>query len=341
VLTLRGQIKPQLVLEFRALCVTGLGCLFDLPAPVDLPASVNWDYPCHPSPVDVANIVGNTLTMGLPTTINSGLGEPNGCCGQASGEIGSTDDADVRASLIYGSDGSAIGLRIQRANGQHNEIEDFSFVDPNAGTIVDGQHIGGYIGGGKVTTLILYGTNGKNTITIDPDITYYGGGGSDVIYGSDDGADIIDGGAGDDTVFARGGNDTVNGGPGNDILYGGPGDDTLSGNDGSDLILGEAGHATLYGNSAGTPGAANEVDYLYGDFGSNGNEAGSGNDYLYGESKYSRWELRGLPGSVHGCSRPAGSGRQRFGRRDQPLAGIITPARHRLHRAKPAHRCLD
>ncbi len=110
----------------------------------------------------------------------------------------------------------------------------------------------------------------------------FGNEGDDVIDGSDDGADVIEGGAGDDMIFGRSGNDVISAGAGNDRLQGGPGDDTLSGGDGADELLGEAGNDILYGNSATNPGAADEVDYLYGDFGTNGNEAGSGNDRLFG-----------------------------------------------------------
>ena len=111
-----------------------------------------------------------------------------------------------------------------------------------------------------------------------------GGEDADVLYGSDDGGDTLHGDQGDDILLGRGGNDTLEGGPGNDRLEGGPGDDTLAGGDGSDVLLGQANHDTLYGNSPTNLGAADEVDYLYGDFGTNGNEAGSGNDRLFGQA---------------------------------------------------------
>ncbi|MEW6157227.1 MAG: right-handed parallel beta-helix repeat-containing protein, partial [Verrucomicrobiota bacterium] len=112
----------------------------------------------------------------------------------------------------------------------------------------------------------------------------FGGGDSDHLHGSDDGADFLDGGAGDDTLFGRGGNDTLNGSMGNDRLHGGNGDDTLNGGEGNDLLLGEGHHDHLYGNALATEGATDEVDYLYGDFGTNGNEADAGADQLFGQS---------------------------------------------------------
>lgn len=61
-------------------------------------------------------------------------------------------------------------------------------------------------------------------------------------------ADIINGLAGDDTIFALGGNDTVNGGAGNDIIDTGDGDDTIviAGTQAQfDIMFGGAGIDTL------------------------------------------------------------------------------------------------
>ena len=113
--------------------------------------------------------------------------------------------------------------------------------------------------------------------------TLAGGAGDDVIRGSDDGGDVITGGPGRDRIFGNGGNDTISGGPGDDIVDGGPGDDIISGDAGSDLLLGGAGNDVIYGHSVGAAGDDLAVDYLYGDFGTNGNEPGSGRDQLFGQ----------------------------------------------------------
>lgn len=62
-----------------------------------------------------------------------------------------------------------------------------------------------------------------------------GGDGADVIYGGT-GNDDIDAGAGNDVVDAFDGNDQVEGGAGTDTMYGGNGDDALVGGAGSDTL---------------------------------------------------------------------------------------------------------
>ncbi|MBI5616868.1 MAG: right-handed parallel beta-helix repeat-containing protein, partial [Gammaproteobacteria bacterium] len=122
---------------------------------------------------------------------------------------------------------------------------------------------------------VVYGGYGNNVID--------GGAGDDLLYGSDDGSDQIAGGLGDDRLWAYAGNDVLNGDAGNDLIDGGAGDDLIAGGAGADVLLGGAGNDILYGHSVSDAGDDNAVDYLYGDFGTNGNEAGSGGDQLDGQ----------------------------------------------------------
>lgn len=73
-----------------------------------------------------------------------------------------------------------------------------------------------------------------------------GGDGDDAIYGGT-GNDAIDAGAGNDVVDAFDGNDEVEGGAGTDTMYGGNGSDMLVGGDGKDTLIGEAGNDGLIG----------------------------------------------------------------------------------------------
>ncbi len=93
-----------------------------------------------------------------------------------------------------------------------------------------------------VTTDVVNGTPGNDTIT-----TYSL-------------SEPINGLAGNDTINARGGNDAVDGGPGSDLLFGGIGNDTVAGGDGADTVKGEDGNDLINGglgndSLTGGPGA--------------------------------------------------------------------------------------
>lgn len=171
----------------------------------------------------------------------------------------------------------------------------------------------------------------------DGDQTINGGRGDDVIYGdnlgshdsngdwvedhSQDGADKIYAGAGDDYVVAGDGNDFIDAGTGADRVYGGDGNDTIiagaSETDGTwtqdSYVYGEGGDDTIYSRAVLNKGTLNEIEsqkYLGGDvangvnhlYGGDGNdtiyangysdtvEAGSGNDKVYLYTKHSNWQ---------------------------------------------------
>jgi len=77
------------------------------------------------------------------------------------------------------------------------------------------------------------------------DVTIDGGAGNDVLWASSgndqllggDGNDQLDGGAGNDILGGGSGNDALDGGNGNDVLDGGTGNDDLSGGLGNDIYL--------------------------------------------------------------------------------------------------------
>jgi Ca2+-binding RTX toxin-like protein len=109
-----------------------------------------------------------------------------------------------------------------------------------------------------------------------------GGAGDDVLKGSDESRDGILGGDGRDYIFGYGANDVLFGGAGDDIIDGGAGDDLIQGGAGSDVLIGGPDHDVIAGDDT-VAGDDNAVDYLYGDFGTNLNEAGSGRDRLDGQ----------------------------------------------------------
>ncbi|RVT39914.1 Ig-like domain-containing protein, partial [Sphingobium algorifonticola] len=84
--------------------------------------------------------------------------------------------------------------------------------------------------------------------------------------------DIINGGAGNETIDANRGNDQVFGGSGSDLVYGDLGNDVIDGGEGSDDLRGDAGDDSLTGGEGD--------DNLYGGQGNDTSYGGAGDDYF-------------------------------------------------------------
>jgi uncharacterized protein YkwD len=84
----------------------------------------------------------------------------------------------------------------------------------------------------SVTTIVLDGGAGNDTLTIGPGITQpcylYGGAGNDVLTSHS---------PANDWLFGGNGNDTLNGGPGDDVLFGGAGTDTFTDSQGANTVV--------------------------------------------------------------------------------------------------------
>ncbi|MFE3835668.1 Hint domain-containing protein [Pseudogemmobacter sonorensis] len=101
----------------------------------------------------------------------------------------------------------------------------------------------------------------------------HGGAGNDTIYGQQ-GDDTLHGDEGDDQIYGGQGNDQIHGGTGDDLAYGGKGDDLLYGGQGNDTIHGDDGDDTLHGDEGD--------DLLYGGDGNDEIHAGTGSDTVHG-----------------------------------------------------------
>ncbi|HEX2591856.1 MAG TPA: hypothetical protein VHL34_10195, partial [Rhizomicrobium sp.] len=134
------------------------------------------------------------------------------------------------------------------------------------------------------------------------DCTVFGGGGDDVLTGSDnhekfygdsgpgaDGNDTLNGLGGDDNIDGGGGNNTIDGGDGNDFIEGdafsatpGVGNNTIEGGNGDDFIAGGLGSDTLTGGD-GNDGIYGYSAFYFGDNGADGKDnidGGKGNDFV-------------------------------------------------------------
>lgn len=146
---------------------------------------------------------------------------------------------------------------------------------------------------------IIYLTDPLAPFVYHHDSTLFGGDGTDIIHGSDDGnfIDTVEAGNGGTVaipqrVYGYRGNDQIFGGNGVDHLHGDNGHDTIEGGDGDDFIYGHNGRDTIYGGFGddviyGDTG----IDDLYGDEGDDWIEGGDqdddidggeGNDDIYG-----------------------------------------------------------
>ncbi len=154
-------------------------------------------------------------------------------------------------------------------------------------------------------TFNLGGGNDKLDISTVPStlaIVVNGGDGDDTIYANNSGDtintgtgnDVIDGGIGNDTVFGGSGADTITGGDGvdslsgdggNDTLIGGNDNDALLGGDGDDSVTGDAGADNINGgNGNDTLDGGSENDIIKGSSGDDAILGGTGDDQLYGEN---------------------------------------------------------
>ncbi len=214
------------------------------------------------------------------------------------GDAGSDELNQGLADTIYGDDGTGTmndgGNDLYGGGGADNinGSADTDVIEGGSGSdTINGNGGDDFIWGDAITgTATTYGAD-----SID------GGSGNDSIYGDDgDAGDenvgvadtALNGGAGDDWVWAGGGDDTVDGGANDDTINGNDGADTLRGGDGIDTITGNAGDDFIYGDNGNDASLAGNggndtiyggagVDAIYGD---ETNGTGSGTDVLYGEA---------------------------------------------------------
>ncbi|MBX8617208.1 calcium-binding protein [Pseudomonas cichorii] len=170
----------------------------------------------------------------------------------------SADDVSIRRE----SDDLLIQIR---QTGETLRVSSHFYSDQSYGYAIDQLQFadGPVWDQAKITSALLIGTEGNDTITgyaTDDELT--GLEGDDVLSGRA-GDDLISGGEGRDTLYGEEGNDTLLGGLGNDTLSGGAGNDTLDGGAGNDSLEGGKGSDTyVYRKGSGQDTISN---YAYND----------------------------------------------------------------------------
>lgn len=101
---------------------------------------------------------------------------------------------------------------------------------------------------------------------------------------------VVNGEAGDDTVYATDHADTLDGGADNDWLYAAAGNDTAYGKSGNDHLYGDSANDVLWGDGIGdeyggtdTLDGGTEDDHCYGGAGDDDVRGGTGNDWMWGD----------------------------------------------------------
>lgn len=146
---------------------------------------------------------------------------------------------------------------------QLNGIENVEINQSNAGVVGDGN----------ANTISAIGAFAN---------TLEGGDGDDLIYAGA-GDDVITGDRGDDTLYGGDGNDSLDGGDGADVLYGETDDDSLFGGSGNDTLSGGSGNDTIdggVGNDILTGGTGNDTFIISSGGGSDTVTDFAGNDLL-------------------------------------------------------------
>lgn len=177
--------------------------------------------------------------------------------------------------------------------------------------VIDNVHCvedAGYVVCDGADTIRLEGGGGQDFLNVGDEpallsvpIATTGGGGNDRLQDFSPAGRTLDGGPGDDVLWASRGDDTLDGGSGNDEVDGDAGNDTVRGGDGDDLVYGD--HFAAQGADLidGGPGT-DRVDDWSGNADATVTLDGAANDGRPGESDnvVAVETIEGPPGSYTG-----------------------------------------
>ena len=227
----------------------------------------------------ISELVENTDTTQRIKVGDIAINDPDG---GASAAVLSGRDAD-----LFELDGSELFIKMGARLDYEQRTELHVTVN------VDDPLLSGWPDDSVSHTIVLSNLNGDYTATVGDDVYIDRSGeeavidglaGNDTIYGQSE-TDVIDGGAGADLLHGDTGNDELIGGEGNDRLYGDDGADTARGDAGDDILYGGDDNDTLWGDFAGGILSGLEGnDHIAGGYGDDVIHGEGGNDDLRGDS---------------------------------------------------------
>lgn len=165
----------------------------------------------------------------------------------------------VIGGYVYRGETGGLQGRYLYADNISNQLWSFRLID---GAAVDLTNHTAQIVGGDIDRITSFAEDGRGNlyaVLLDGTISRFSFG-----QNAGDGADTIDGGAGNDRLYGGAGDDTLAGGVGRDSLWGGAQDDALRGQQGNDQLVGGPGD-----------------DFVSGDFGDDILWGRSGNDTFH------------------------------------------------------------
>ncbi len=186
-------------------------------------------------------------------------------------------EMDSSDNVVVSSQNGIVQVEEEAANGTFTPISSLGTL---SAALVQSITI---VGGDDGNTIDLNGVTAAEFTALTA-IAVDAGNGHDMIIGSPDFGDSLNGGHGNDTILGQGGNDTLVGSDGNDSIVAADGDDSVRGGDGQDSITGGAGNDSIEGgDGSDTVAGGDGNDFVFAGNGQDSVTGDAGNDTLNGD----------------------------------------------------------
>lgn len=201
--------------------------------------------------------------------LRGGDGDDTFVLGALAGGQDSVDGGDGLNSIVANGTGNADTLSVGQVSNLLVVTRGLATI--TATTLVQSVTVNGLFGNDTITVGNLSGV-------VPTVLTINGGDGDDGLFAN--GANIdrvrlfLNGEAGNDSLVGSSGNDRINGGVGNDLANGGAGNDSITGQAGNDILAGGLGNDTVTGGDG--------TDFVTGQEGDDSLDGGAANDTIRG-----------------------------------------------------------